>query len=124
MMRAVLFLAVVGCASAEPVTYTQVHDEVLVPSCGFSSCHGGANGQGNLEINGSDEDYAAIVEGVSDVAGGLAFVVPGDPDGSYLVQKCRGDDGIVDDVMPPGVGLEAEPLALLVGWIEAGALRE
>jgi hypothetical protein len=32
--------------------------------------------------------------------------------------------GFVEGVIPPGMCPEAEPLALVIGWIEAGALRE
>jgi hypothetical protein len=49
-------------------------------------------------------------------------VEAGNPAGSYLYMKLTEDSRITDDPMPPsGVLLEAEKLALVEGWIAAGA---
>jgi hypothetical protein len=55
---------------------------------------------------------------------GAVRVVPGDPDGSYLVQKLAAAEGIAGDPMPPPEGLDAERLALVRAWIAAGAAQD
>jgi hypothetical protein len=52
---------------------------------------------------------------------GTFLVIPGDPDGSYLVQKMRGDSGIDGDPMPPTAGATDAQIDVVVDWIAAGA---
>jgi hypothetical protein len=121
----VVLLGAVGCASkdsggaAPPATdWDAVQSQVLTPSCGFSSCHGG--GAGGLTLDGSAEDHARLV-GVTAVGVPSALVVPGVPSDSYLWVKVSGVGDRVGDVMPPGGTLDDDVLAQIRGWIEAGA---
>src|SRR5687767_13044201 len=84
-------------AGGADATFTAVRDEVLLPSCAFSSCHGSGTGGLTLDEAGA---YDAIVEAPSVGAPGEVLVVPGDPDASYLLSKLEGDPGIVGDRMP------------------------
>jgi len=102
-------------------TFTNVHEEILQPSCSFSACHG--SGAGYLELVGdASTNHAVLVGIVSFGSPEETLVIPGDPDGSYLVKKIDGAEGIEGDPMPPpGGGLSEEQIALVRAWIEAGA---
>lgn len=118
-----LLLALSACAgkdadTASPATFTEVRDEVLLPSCGFSSCHGSGTGGLTLDEEGS---YDALVNAESVGKPGAILVIPGDPDGSYLVHKLEGGPDIVDDQMPPGGSMDDATIAAVRSWIEAGA---
>ena len=134
MMRASLVTLMcafmVGCGGGEdptstpnptpvPATLTQLHEEVFVASCNFAACH--ANGGGGLTLGTIEDAYADLVNVESAAKEGAIRVIPGDVDGSYLIQKLRGDADIVDDAMPPPTGLDAERLAWVESWIAAGA---
>ena len=108
-------------ASGDPPTFTALRDDVFVPSCGFSSCHG--SGTGGLTLDaGMTAD--ALIDAPSTAVDGAVLVVPGDADGSYLVWKLEGADGIIGDEMPPGGSLPAETLADVRAWIDAGAAAD
>ena len=48
-----------------------------------------------------------------------------DADASYLVAKCEGAEGIEGEPMPKGYDAwEADKIAMLRAWIDAGALEE
>ena len=110
-------------APAEPApTFTEVRDEVLMLSCALASCHGGATSGLELDKDAPEEAWAALVNATAD--SGRVLVVPGDPDGSYLIQKLRADEGIEGDPMPPPFGLlhaNEEAYAKIEAWVAAGA---
>ncbi len=123
-MRAVLpwiALASWACADAPPPTFAEVQADVLNKSCAFSSCHGAAQGTGGLKLDGTDADYDRLVGVASST--GEPLVDPSHADGSYLVAKLEGADGIVGDVMPPGGALDDAALQLVRDWIDGGAPR-
>lgn len=110
-----------GCDTEEaptPVPWSYVQDEVLIPSCGFSSCHGVSSG--GLTLN-AEKSYTELLDEPSSEIPEMMRVVPGDPDSSYLMWKLEGRDGIIDDPMPPGGALDEVRLAAVRQWIEEGA---
>jgi hypothetical protein len=121
-VRGLLALTLAGCggppAETAPATFTGIREEILLPSCGFVSCHGG--GAGGLTI---DEDGAwdALVDVPSHDAAGEVLVIPGDADGSYLVKKLDGAEGIVGLQMPQGGELPSADRERIREWIERGA---
>jgi hypothetical protein len=118
-LRSFLIAALLaGCGAKEDPSFTNVRDEVLLPSCGFSTCHGSGTGGLSLDEAGA---YDALVDVDSSGSPGNTLVIPGDPDNSYLVRKLEGGPDIVGDQMPPGGELDADRLQLLRDWIEAGA---
>ena len=119
MRYGLAFLLVVACEAA-PDTYTAINDEVLIPSCGFSSCHGSGTGDLTLDENSYDD----LVDVASSVKPGAIRVVPGDADASYLVHKLEGGPDIVDDPMPQGGSLSDAQIAGIRRWIDNGALRD
>ncbi|MEQ1507146.1 MAG: hypothetical protein ABMB14_33265 [Myxococcota bacterium] len=106
-------------ATGDAPTFAEIRDEILVPSCGFSSCHG--SGTGDLTISADGDVYAALVDVPSVGSPGETLVVPGDPDASYLVAKLEGAAGIEGDPMPAPSGLDPAEVDRIRAWIAAGA---
>ena len=106
-----------GSACAEPeATWENVRDVVLLPSCGFSSCHGDS-AQGGLAIE-VDSTADVLVGVMSQQRTDLELVSAGDPAASYLVWKIEGHADIERDAMPPPVGgLCDEHIRLIKAWI-------
>lgn len=103
-----------------PSTLTEVEEQIFALSCAFSSCHSGANGASGLNLEG--KTHARLVDVDANDAPGKKLVVAGDPESSYLFEKCQADPA-VGDAMPlgGGTGLDAERLEMLRSWILAGA---
>ena len=130
-MRLVPLMLLIACAGSDaktetgdadpedaPASFAQVRDEVLVPSCGFGSCHGSA--AAGLQID-ADMTTDALVNVPSTALDGAVLVIPGDTDGSYLMAKLLQTDGIDGDVMPPSGAMTTERIAVVSDWIAAGA---
>ena len=127
-----LLAALVACGDGtdtagsveDPVaSFARVRDEVLTPSCAFSSCHGSVGASAGLDLTGDDGLHGRLVGVDAQDAEGSVLVVPGDAAGSYLWQKCAATAGIVGEPMPLGQpsGLDGGRLDLLAAWIDAGA---
>lgn len=67
--------------------------------------------------------FAALVGRPSVNSPGNTFVVPGDPDNSYLVKKLEGTTGIAGVRMPRGNGpyLTSGQMLVIRRWIKEGA---
>ena len=104
----------------QAVTLARLSEEIFTPRCATSGCHAGNNPAANLPL-GAREIAAAIVDVPSAAKPDYKLVAPGDPVNSYLLMKLRGDEGIAGDRMPPARALEAEQIALVEEWVEAGA---
>lgn len=70
--------------------------------------------------------YQALVGQPSRVKAGAVFVVPGDPDASYLIHKLEGAADIVGTRMPRGTGpyLTSGQMQIIRRWIELGAKND
>lgn len=104
----------------QAVTLARLSEEIFTPRCATSGCHAGNNPAANLSLQ-AGEIAAAIVDVPSAAKPDYKLVAPGDPVNSYLLMKMRGDEGIAGDRMPPARALEAEQIALVEAWVEAGA---
>ncbi len=83
-------------------------------------CHGTAPSAG-LTLSGNA--YAMLVDIPATTNPAYTRVIPGDPDGSFLVQKLAGTmpGGAADGMqMPPGQMIPAAALDLIRLWIEEG----
>ncbi len=99
-------------------TLAQVN-EVLAVSCAISGCHSGGEPAAGLSLEG---DFAGRIVGIdSGQRPDFKLVDPGNPDGSYLLIKVRGDDEIVSQQMPPDAPLSAEQVEIIRAWIASGA---
>lgn len=100
-------------------TFTRVQAEVFTASCALSGCHSGPNPQLGMDLS-AGKAYAQIVN-VRAVESSRPRIAPGDPDGSYLVSKVKGDATITGSRMPFGGNLPPERVQLLVDWVRRGA---
>ena len=115
-MGKLVWLVWFGCGG--PVDdFATIESEILLPSCAFSSCHGG--GEGGLTL-GQGVSYDALVGVEAATAPGEVRVVAGDSAASFLMAKLEGT-ATVGDVMPPDAPLDAEAIDRVAAWIDAGA---
>ena len=110
--------AATATPAAIDASFTHIRDDILIPSCGFSSCHG--SGTAGLTIDESST-YEDLVGAASLELPDMLRVAPNDVDASYLIWKLEDREGIIGDEMPPGSLLPEESLASIRAWIEAGA---
>ena len=110
-----------GSAAVAAPRFGEVY-AVMQNGCGggMSGCHitGGSAG---LSMPDEDAAHAALVEVASSKCAGELRVVPGDADGSVLVQVLEGSSACAKP-MPLGRDvLLQEDIDLVRAWIEAGA---
>ena len=101
--------------SGPPVEFEEALVEVLIPSCGFDSCHG--SGAGYLRIH-EGQTEAEWLEKYSSVLITRALIVPGDAATSYLVKKMEGSSDIEGTVMPPSGSIDAVRIGMVRSWID------
>jgi len=89
-------------------------------SCTSSSCHGTAQMAG-LDLR-SGPSYASLVS-VRATSEPILRVIPGDPDGSYLVIKLEGRQSVGDRMPQTGSPLDTVDLTNIRNWISQGALN-
>ena len=109
-------------------TFSSIRTEILetVDLAGRSSCltchtDQGRTAAGNLNLRA--DPYAALVNAPSRVKAGAVFVVPGNPDASYLVHKLEGRSDITGLRMPRNGPpyLTDGQILVIRRWIENGA---
>lgn len=105
-----------GADSGDCVPYEAVA-EILVVSCANSYCHGAPSNASGLNL---EDGYASLVNVASVGAPGETRVVPGDPDGSYLVHKIEGS-ATAGNRMPPIGPLDPAEIETIRAWIASGA---
>lgn len=91
---------------------------------GCTGCHTdqGRTPAANLNLAGANT-FQQLVGRASPGKPGAILVIPGDPDGSYLVQKLEGAAGIVGQRMPRTGGPYLTPgqMTIIRRWIQVGA---
>ena len=99
-----------------PVSFNEALTEVLVPTCGFDSCHG--SGAGYLRIHESQTEQEWL-DLYSTFLPTRKMVVPGDSSNSYLIQKMENSTGIEGEGMPPPDGGMSEyRIGMVRSWID------
>lgn len=114
----------VPACDIEP-TLASLQEHYFAKSCSFGSCHGAA-AEGGLDLTG--DVHSTLIEGFAvnraAAAAGKRWVVPGDPEASFLLQKVLAPDESEGALMPVGtlepmdVGCRIE---MLRQWILDGA---
>ncbi|MFO0874619.1 MAG: c-type cytochrome domain-containing protein [Phycisphaerales bacterium] len=94
------------------VFFNEAIEPLLAARC--QSCHRAVRPKSRLDLT---TRRGALAGGKH----GLPAIVPGDPEGSLLIQVVRGTNEEID-AMPPDDPLPAEEIALLVQWIRDGAI--
>jgi hypothetical protein len=124
-----------GAAAGGPVTFTQVHEMILVGTgCSVGACHGSAMAPSRLGLADKMEAYTGLVgtkamgnAGPMPGGGcaGMDFerVKAGDPAASLLVQKLEKTQTCGKE-MPIGGMLKPEQIKMVRDWITAGAKND
>lgn len=114
---------VVTVQNAQPVTLTQIQNQVFDPIC--SGCHGGPTGNNlpsGMNLSTAASSHAALVNVASIQQPALDRVEPGDPDNSYLIRKLEGGPNISASRMPQGGPfLNQATIDMIRQWISEGA---
>ncbi len=109
-----------ACISDEEssVSLALVWEEVIAVHC--LECHG--PGEGGLTMGSTPASFRTAVVDRPSGCGGRVYVVPGDPDQSYLMDKVEGRPGICGRQMPYlRPPLTTSEMELLRKWIADGA---
>lgn len=122
-------IAFSGCERASLVdsdelqpTLTDIQANIFDTSCALSGCHGNASPQLGQDLS-AGQSFTNIVNVPSVEQPALLRINPGDPEGSYLFRKIRGDANIAGARMPLGRSpLTDEQIELIENWILDGAL--
>jgi hypothetical protein len=102
-------------------TFSSLQREIITPICSVCHTNAGRVPAGGLILL-PDVAYANLVNVPSRAKSGAILVIPGDPDGSYLVQKLTGAAGIVGGRMPrTGAPLTEGQILIIKRWIQLGA---
>ncbi len=101
-------------------TWSGLAQEIFVPRCASSSCHGGSPPAYFPEIDLAG-GYDAMVNVQSQQAV-MKLIAPGEPDASWLLVRLRGTEG--GPAMPLGdTRLSDAEIAEIESWIANGAPR-
>ena len=102
-------------------TFSSIRTQILQVWC--VGCHSGAGRvpDGGLRLD-ANVAYNELVNAQSAGKPGAVRVVPGDPNGSYLIQKLEGRSDIIGSRMPVGGPfLPQTDIEVIRSWIAQGA---
>ena len=106
---------------AQAFTFTQIQTQIFTPVCAKAGCHAAGSSPSGLVLE-AGQSYGNLVGRPAAENGSLDRVAPGNPDGSYIILKLRGDPGITGERMPlGGPYLTSDQIAGIAAWIRAGA---
>ena len=97
-------------------TFASIQTTVFTPSCATSSCHGGRE-RPTLSDGAAYNNIVNISSSQN-----VLYIVPGDPDASYLYRKLIGSS-ISGGIMPVGLSMPKTKIDSIRVWIELGARR-
>lgn len=113
-------------------TFSSIQQEIFntTDSSGRLACIGCHTDSGRAPAGGlvllEGRSYQALVGQTSRFKAGAVFVVPGDPNASYLIHKLEGAADIAGSRMPRGTGpfLTSGQMQIVRRWIELGAKND
>ena len=106
--------------SGTALTFAQIQTQIFTPVCAKAGCHAAGASPSGLVLD-AGQSYGNLV-GHPAAESPLDRVSPGNPDGSYIILKLRGDPSITGARMPLG-GPYLTPAQIegIAAWIRAGA---
>jgi len=113
-------------------TYSSIQQEIFntTDASGRLACITCHTDNGRTPAGGlvllEGRSYQALVSQPSRFKAGAVFVVPGDPDASYLIHKLEGAADIAGSRMPRGTGpfVTSGQMQIIRRWIELGAKND
>jgi mono/diheme cytochrome c family protein len=103
------------------LTFAQIQAQIFTPVCAKAGCHAAGSSPSGLVLE-AGQSYGNLVGRPAAENSALARVSPGNPNGSYIILKLRGDPNITGERMPlGGPYLSADQIAGIAAWIQAGA---
>lgn len=101
-------------------TLASIQNNVFTPTCAVPGCHGGGTVQYGLRL---DPGYSAgnLIGVASPRDAALVRVVPGNPGGSFLIQKLEGTQTLGDRMPQFGPYLPQSTIDVIRQWIQDGA---
>jgi hypothetical protein len=109
-------------AGAVPGPFAAIETKILAPKCtSQAGCHGGTPPAGGLDL-GEDAAYGNLVGVKASRRPERLRVAPGDPDGSYLVNRLL-PGGDTPPMPLGGPPLSPAEIEAIKGWIRDGAKR-
>ncbi len=106
-----------GNPNLEP-TFASIQQHVFTPIC--TACHVGASAPEGLRLDEANS-YALLVGIASAQQPGVLRVAPGDPTGSYLIQKLEGTAAVGGRMPLGGTPLPQADIDVIRQWIVDGA---
>jgi hypothetical protein len=106
-----------SCAPLYEPTFENVYNQTLSKKCSVANaaCHSSSAAKGGLVLEGIDEAYDGLVNGVS------PRVLPNDPGCSTMAIRVESDDP--GYVMPIGAKMSDPERCAILRWIQDGAKR-
>ena len=103
--------------------FSEIQDEVFTPTCAVSGCHTGAAAPEGLRLDEANS-FGMLVGVASSQAPSILRVAPGDPDGSYLIQKLEGTASVGVQMPEGGPPLPQDRIDVIRQWITDGAIDD
>ncbi len=105
--------------AGEASAFAGLEAEILVPKCARAGCHGGDGAAGGLDLS-RGKAHADLVGVAASRRPDRLLVSPGDPEGSYLMQRlvAGGDSPRMPLAAAPLTDAEVEAIR---AWIRDGA---
>jgi len=101
-------------------TLASIQANIFTPTCAVSGCHGGTMPMLGLRLDdGFSRD--SLVNTPSFYGNSLVRVVPGDPEGSFLIQKLEPNPAFGDRMPLTGCCLQQVTIDVIRQWIQDGA---
>ena len=112
--------AVVGCGSPDRCSSTaNVSQAIFGPRCTASTCHSQPNPAAGLDFTAANLAQE-VIDRPAQQCSGQVIVVPGDPDGSYLIHKVSDAQPPCGDRMPVAqAALSAGDISCLRTWVSS-----
>jgi hypothetical protein len=101
-------------------TLDSIQANVFSVDCAVSGCHSGAGAPFGLQLN-TGLAYGNLVNVASPRDASLIRVVPGNPKGSFIIQKITGKQTLGDQMPLGGPYLPQSTIDVICQWIANGA---
>ena len=127
LLVAGLLAAGAGCGggdASEPIPphLSAIETEIFAHNCTLSSCHGAVSPQEGMSLVSPTQ--ATLIGVPSTEVPDMVRIAPGNPDGSYLLQKISSTTPLDGVRMPPDQPLPANKIDAIRAWIAAGAQND